>query len=48
MNGWLIGIVTGIYAFVAFTSARNGDDPMALVFTGYAFANLGLIWQLWR
>jgi hypothetical protein len=45
MSAALIGIVTVIYAGVAISEYLKGDGGMAIVFTGYAFANIGLIWK---
>jgi hypothetical protein len=42
MSSWLI-IVTGlIYAYIAGEQAFKGNMPMAMVYTGYAFSNVGL------
>lgn len=40
---YLIAAVTLIYAGVAGNEAWRGNYPTALVFAGYAFANIGLI-----
>jgi hypothetical protein len=42
MSAWLI-VVTGlIYAVVALDQARLGSVSMAIVYSGYAFSNIGL------
>ena len=42
MSGWLI-IVTGlIYAYIGLEQALRGNLPMAVVYSGYAFSNVGL------
>lgn len=44
MSSILIWIVTAIYAGQATVFTFQGNLPGALVFFGYAVANLGLIW----
>ena len=42
VSAWLI-IVTGlIYAYIGIEQALKGNVPMAVVYTGYAFSNVGL------
>jgi hypothetical protein len=42
MSAWLI-IVTGlIYAYIAVEQAFKGNFSMAVVYSGYAFSNVGL------
>jgi len=42
VSGWLI-IVTGlIYAYIGLEQALRGNLPMAVVYSGYAFSNVGL------
>ena len=42
MSSWLI-IVTGlIYAYIGIEQGVKGNLPMAVVYTGYAFSNVGL------
>lgn len=42
MSSWLI-IVTGlIYAYIALEQGLKGNMPMAVVYSGYAFSNVGL------
>lgn len=42
MSSWLI-IVTGlIYAYIAVEQGVKGNLPMAVVYSGYAFSNVGL------
>ena len=43
MSSWLI-IVTGvIYGYIAAEQAFKGNLPMAVVYSGYAFSNFGLV-----
>ena len=42
MSAWLI-IVTGlIYAYIGAEQALKGNMAMAVVYSGYAFSNIGL------
>jgi hypothetical protein len=42
MSSWLI-IVTGlIYFYIGIEQGVRGNLPMAVVYTGYAFSNVGL------
>jgi hypothetical protein len=42
MSSWLI-IVTGlIYLYIGLEQGFKGNMPMAIVYTGYAFSNVGL------
>jgi hypothetical protein len=42
MSSWLI-IVTGvIYGYIAVEQGFKGNLPMAVVYSGYAFSNVGL------
>jgi hypothetical protein len=43
MSAWLIGVVTVIYVLVALSFLREENTAMAIVFGGYALANIGLI-----
>jgi hypothetical protein len=45
MSASLIAIVTLIYLGVAISEWKAQRPGMAVVFLGYAFANLGLIYQ---
>lgn len=42
MSGWLIIVTTVIYAGIAVEQLVKGNIPMAVVYAGYAFANVGL------
>jgi hypothetical protein len=43
MSSWLI-IVTGlIYTYIGIEQAFKGNVPMAVVYSGYAFSNFGLV-----
>lgn len=48
MSTFLIILVTFIYLGVALSEWFGGRTGMTMVFAGYAFANIGLIWELWR
>jgi hypothetical protein len=42
MSSWLI-VLTGLaYAYVAFEQFLKGNTYMAIVYSGYAFSNVGL------
>ena len=42
MSAWLI-ILTGlIYAYIGIEQGFKGNTAMAVVYTGYAFSNVGL------
>ena len=43
MNGWRIGFVGLIYLAVGVNYWNAADRGMAIVFFGYALANVGLI-----
>jgi len=42
MSGWLILLTGAIYAFVAGEQAFRGNMSMCIVYSGYAFSNIGL------
>lgn len=42
MSAWLIALTGLIYAAVALEQALKGNWAMAIVYVGYAFANVGL------
>lgn len=42
MSGWLIALTGIIYAYVALEQGLKGNAGMAIAYTGYAFANIGL------
>ena len=42
MSGWLIILVTVIYAGIAVEQLFKGNIPMGVDYAGYAFANIGL------
>lgn len=42
MSGWLIVAVTVVYTGIAVEQLFKGNIPMAVVYAGYAFANIGL------
>lgn len=46
MSAWLTGVVTLIYMLVAFNEMYQGRPGIALMFAGYALANLGIIWTM--
>lgn len=42
MSGWLIVLTGLIYAYISGEQAFKGDTSMAIVYFGYALANVGL------
>jgi hypothetical protein len=42
VSGWLIVLTGIIYAYISIEQGFKGNFPMALVYAGYAFANVGL------
>jgi hypothetical protein len=42
MSGWLIAATGVAYAWVAIEMALSGKWPLAIVWAGYAFAQIGL------
>tara|TARA_R110000868_G_scaffold319299_1_gene580093 strand:+ start:199 stop:339 length:141 start_codon:yes stop_codon:yes gene_type:complete len=42
MSNWLLGLVTVIYAGISIEQLFKGNIPMAIVYAGYTFANIGL------
>jgi hypothetical protein len=46
LSTWLIIAVTLAYAFTACSLFANNKVGMGIVFTGYAIANLGFIYDL--
>jgi hypothetical protein len=42
MSSTLIAAVGVIYAYIAFEQMMKGNASMAVVFSGYAFSNIGL------
>ena len=48
MSVWLTGLVTLIYAITSGTLMYERRWGLAVMFGGYAFANVGLIWELAR
>lgn len=46
MSAALIALVTLAYLGVAVDQLLKGNQPMALVWLGYAIANVGFIWAL--
>lgn len=42
MSSWLIAITGLIYAYVAVEQGVKGNIGLAVAYTGYAFANIGL------
>lgn len=45
MSAWLIAFVGVIYTFVAANEALKGNWGMCIVYSGYAFSNVGL-WRM--
>lgn len=44
MSGWLIVLTGAIYGYIALEQAIKGNFPMAIVYGGYSFSNIGLWW----
>lgn len=42
MSPWLIIVTGAIYAYIALEQAALGNLAMAVVYSGYAFSNIGL------
>lgn len=42
MSGWLIVVTGAIYAYIAIEQGFKGNTAMAVVYSGYAFSNVGL------
>ncbi|MEY3203936.1 MAG: hypothetical protein RLZZ21_267 [Planctomycetota bacterium] len=42
MSGWLIATTGLIYAYVALEQGLRGNHGLAIAYSGYAFANIGL------
>jgi hypothetical protein len=42
MSGWLIILTGAIYAYVAGEQFCRGNTGMAITYTGYAFASVGM------
>lgn len=42
MSGWLVALTGGIYAYIAVEQGLKGNSSMAIVYFGYALANVGL------
>lgn len=43
MSQWLVAGVGVVYALIAVQQFRAGNAPLAVVFAGYAFSNVGLV-----
>jgi len=42
MSAWLIALTGLIYLGVAIEQGFKGNAPMAVIYSGYAFSNVGL------
>jgi hypothetical protein len=42
MGAWLILVVTVIYAYIAVEQIFKGNPSMGIIYSGYAFSNIGL------
>ena len=42
MSGWLVILTGAIYAYIAIEQGIKGNTAMAVVYSGYAFSNVGL------
>ncbi len=45
MSQWLVVVTGGIYAVIAWEQYTKGNLPVAAMFAGYAFANVGIFFQ---
>jgi hypothetical protein len=49
MKGWFpLAAAGALYVWQCHEYLLKGDQPMALVFLGYAIANVGFIWSFVR
>lgn len=44
MANLLVAIVTAMYLTTSVVFLFNGNKQMAIVYLGYSFSNIGLIW----
>jgi hypothetical protein len=42
MSGWLVALTGAIYGYIAVEQGLKGNPSMAIVYFGYALANIGL------
>jgi hypothetical protein len=42
LSSWLIIVTGAIYTYIGIEQGFKGNMPMAVVYTGYAFSNVGL------
>jgi hypothetical protein len=42
MSSWLIILTGAIYFYISIEQAFKGNTAMAVVYSGYAFSNIGL------
>jgi hypothetical protein len=42
MSSWLVILTGAIYAYIAVEQGLKGNTAMAVVYSGYAFSNVGL------
>lgn len=42
MAAWLIALIGGVYAVVAFDLIRHGNVGLGIAFVGYSIGNVGL------
>lgn len=45
MSAWLIVLTGAIYGYIALEQGIKGNLPMAVVYGGYSFSNIGL-WMM--
>jgi hypothetical protein len=41
---WCVILSTGLYTLTSLSCFRQKDNPHGVMWAGYAFANLGLLW----
>ena len=48
MSFWLLLAVTLAYLWIAVDSAIKGPPTQAVIFAGYALANCGFLWAMFK
>ena len=48
MGFWLLLCVTLAYAWISIESFIKGPQTQAIIFAGYALANIGFLIAMWR
>jgi len=45
VSTWLIVLTGLIYSYIAIEQGLKGNIPMMIIYSGYAFSNIGLYWM---